>query len=480
MNEGEIVVVGSGPNGLAAAIRMAQAGRRVMVYEAMATPGGAVRTAELTHPRFRHDPGAAVFPVALASPFFRQLLLEEHGLTWIEPPLPLAHPLDDGRAAILSRSIAETAASLGSDRAVYGELLRPLVEVAGGLIIDLLAPPGWQRHPLALARFGQHAARSVTGFTASHFHGDEARALFAGSAAHSFLALDAPLTAGYALFLTILGHAVGWPIVQGGAANLTAALVDKLQTLGGTIETGHRVRTLDSLTRYSTFVFDTDPRQVAEIAGAWLPASYRRRLRRHRYGPGVFKLDYALDGPVPWSAEACHQAGTVHIGGGLEEIAYAERQVSLGRHPDRPFVIVSQPSLFDPTRAPAGKHTLWGYCHVPPGSNVDMTDRVERQIERFAPGFRERILARHVMRPADLHEWNPNLVDGAINGGLQDLRAYLAWALARPSPYATPDPAIIRCSAATPPGGGVHGMAGFHAAEFILRRDRKRGGGAFL
>jgi phytoene dehydrogenase-like protein len=331
------------------------------------------------------------------------------------------------------------------------------------------------RHPIAMARFGQHAIRSATGFVDSYFHGDEAAALFAGIAAHSFLPLSAPLTAGYGLFLALLGHHVGWPIAAGGAQHIASALVSVLQSLGGTVSLDCRIQQWDDLPLAPMVLFDTDPRQLAAIAGTRLPAPFRARLNRHRYGPGVFKIDYALDGPVPWTATDCHDAGTVHIGGTLEEIAQAEWEVSRGRHPERPFLLVCQPSLFDPTRAPAGKQTLWTYCHVPAGSNVDMTDRIERQIERFAPSFRDRILARHVMRPADLQAQNPNLVGGAINGGLQDLRSFLGWSLAWPSPYATPNPAIFRCSAATPPGGGVHGMAGFHAAEYALRRRRGQG-----
>lgn len=466
----DAIVIGSGPNGLAAAIHIAQHGHSVTVYEAVATPGGGLRSAELTLPGIIHDPFAAVFPVAAASPFFRNLGLERHGLGWIEPPALLAHPLDDGSAVMLYRSVEQTAEGLGSDREVYLQLVQPLVANAGRLIEDMLAPPGAQRHPVVLARFGPHAIRSATGFACSHFHGDEARALLAGNAAHSFLPLDAPLTAGFGLFLTILGHAVGWPIAEGGAGNVSSALVSVLRSHGGELQLDTPVRSLTGLPDARAVVFDTDPRQMAAIAGSHLPARFRARLARHRFGPAAFKLDYALDGPAPWSAADCLEAGTVHLGGSLEEIARSESDVTRGRQPEHPFVIVSQPSLFDPTRAPAGRHTLWAYCHVPAGSTFDMTERIERQIERFAPGFRDRILARHVMDPRDLETANANLVGGAINGGLQDLRTYLGWALSRPSPYATPNPSIFRCSAATPPGGGVHGMAGFHAAGYALRR----------
>ncbi len=468
----DAIVIGSGPNGLAAAIRLAQAERTVAVYEAASIPGGSTRSAALTLPGFIHDPFAAVFPATSASPFFRRLGLAEHGLEWIDPPALLAHPLDDGSAVMLYRSTERTAAGLGGDGAIYLELIQPFVTHAAQLIEDLLAPPGGQRHLLTLARFGPHAIRSATGFACSHFHADEARALLAGNAAHSFLPLEAPLTAGFGLFLMILGHAVGWPIAKGGAGTLASALVSSLHGLGGELHLDRPVRALAELPETNAVFFDTDPRQMASIAGSRLPPRFRARLARHRFGPGVFKIDYALEGPVPWTAAECLEAGTVHIGGSLEDISHSESEMTRGRHPDRPFVIVSQPSLFDATRAPRGRHTLWAYCHVPAGSSVDMTERIERQIERFAPGFRERILARHVMSPRDLEAANPNLVGGAINGGVQDLRAYVGWALARPSPYATPNPALFRCSAATPPGGGVHGMAGFHAAELALRQAR--------
>ena len=468
----DAVVVGSGPNGLAAAIRLAQAGRSVQVYESAASAGGGARSAELTLPGFVHDPYAAVFPVAAASPFFRGLGLDRHGLTMIEPPAALAHPLDDGRAVVLYHSIARTAEGLGADRDVYRRIMEPFVADAGLLAPDLLAPPRAQRHPIPTGRFGLHAVRSATGFACSHFHGDEARALLAGNAAHSFLPLESPLTAGFGLFLMVLGHAVGWPIPKGGAGNVSAALLSVLRSLGGDVLLDHPIRQWRNLPPASSFFFDTDPRQIAAICGPRVPWWFRARLRRHRYGPGAFKIDYALDGPVPWTAPECLDAGTVHIGGSLEEIARAESEVANHRIPEQPFVLVAQPSLFDPTRAPRGRHTLWAYCHVPPDSGVDMTERIERQIERFAPGFRDRILARRVMGPGDLEVANASLVGGAINGGVQDLRTFFAWARAWPSPYATPNPTIFRCSAATPPGGGVHGMCGFHAAEFALRRGR--------
>jgi phytoene dehydrogenase-like protein len=470
----DAIVIGSGPNGLGAAIRLAQAGRQVLVLEAAGTAGGGARSAALTLPGFVHDPFAAVFPLAAASPLFRTLDLGRHGLEWIEPPAALAHPLDDGRVVILYRSIERSAAALGADRDIYTGLMNPLLADVERLIPDVLAPPGGQRHPLAMARLMMHGIRSATGFASSYFHGDEARALLAGSAAHSFLPLDAPLTAGFGLYLSLLVHAVGWPIARGGAGRIPVALVSVLESLGGSVTLDYPVQTIADLpSRTCDIFFDTSPIRLAAIAGPQLPAGFRARLQRHRFGPGAFKVDYALDGPVPWAAAECLTAGTVHLGGTFEEIAHAESEVSAGRHPERPFVIASQPSLFDSTRAPTGHHTLWAYCHVPAGSPVDMTDRIDRQIERFAPGFRDRVLARHVMAPRDLEMVNPNLVGGAVNGGLQDVRTYLQWTLARPSPYATPNPALFRCSAATPPGGGVHGMAGFHAAEYALRRANR-------
>lgn len=467
-HQSDAIVVGSGPNGLAAAIRLAQAGLRVTILEANTRPGGAVRSSHLTLPTFIHDSGASVFPAALASPFFRSLDLASHGLEWLHPPAPLAHPLDDGSAVMLYRSVEETASRLGTDEDAYRSLLSPFVAESETLISDLLAPPRGIKHPAVLARFGVQAFRSAVGFAASHFHDDRSRALLAGNAAHSFLRMDEPLTAGYGLFLMLLGHACGWPIVRGGAGNLTAALVAVAERLGVTIEMEHPVRSMRDIPGARAVLFDTSPDQIATIAGKALPAAFRRGLRRHRFGPGVFKIDYALAAPVPWIAPECASAGTIHLGGNLEEIAISEAAVTRGDHPDHPFVIASQPSLFDPTRAPEGKHILWAYCHVPAGSTMDMTGRIERQIARFAPGFQELVLARHSRGPAELHAANANLVGGAINGGRQDIRAYLSWALGRPSPYATPNPLLFRCSGATPPGGGVHGMSGFHAAEQAL------------
>lgn len=466
----DVVVVGSGPNGLAAAIRLAQRGCNVVVLEAAASPGGCVTTEELTLPGFMHDVGAAVFPLAIASPFFSSLNLAKHGLRWIEPPIPVAHPLSNGAAVWVDRSIAATAARLGDDAGVYQEEMGCLCRDAPELVAGLLAPPSKLKNVRQIMRFAQYGRLSAHTHATSGFHGESAQALLAGHAAHSFLPLESPLTAGYGLFLNLLAHSAGWPIAAGGAGQVTNALAATLRDLGGEITIGAEVKSMANLPHFRKVVFDVDPRQLASIAGNALPDSFRKRLNRHRYGPGVFKLDYALSAPVPWAAAACRSAGTVHLGGLLEEIATSEREVWQGRHPERPFAIACQPSLFDASRAPAGKHTFWVYCHVPSGSKEDMADRIEAQIERYAPGFRDTVLARRVMFPSDLANRNANLVGGAINGGVQDWRTFASWALSRPSPYATPNPAIYRCSAATPPGGGVHGMAGYWAAEELLDR----------
>lgn len=466
----DAVVVGAGPNGLAAAIVLARAGRSVLVLEAEATTGGGCRTEELTLPGFRHDPCSAVHPLAAVSPFFRTLPLAAHGLAWVQPPLALAHPFNDGTAAVLARSLDETAASLGPDAAVYRRLLAPLVADFPILVEELLAPLRVPRHPFAMARFGLRAMRSGAGLARARFTGFRARAFFAGMAAHSLLPLEATATASFGLVLAMFGHAAGWPVARGGSQAITDALAAELRALGGEIRTGARIGSLTELDSVPAVLFDVTPRQLLRVAGSELPARYRGQLRRYRYGPGVFKVDWALDGPVPWSAPECRQAGTLHLGGTLEEIAESERDVAAGRHAARPFIIAAQPSLFDPTRAPAGKQTFWAYCHVPNGSTVDMTERIEAQIERFAPGFRERILARATRDTAALERYNENYLGGDINGGLQDLRQLFARPTIRWDPYSTPNPRLFLCSSSTPPGGGVHGMCGYHAAKSVLSR----------
>lgn len=461
----DAVVVGSGPNGLAAAITLAQAGHSVLVLEAADTSGGGLRSAELTLPGFQHDICAAVYPLAVASPFFCSLPLAEHGLTWVQPPVALAHPFDDGTAAILTRSVRQAAASLGPDARRYEQLVAPLVADWAKLARQVLGPLRPPRHPLVLTRFAFYGVRSACSLARGLFRGDRARGLFAGLAAHSLLPLEQPLTAAFGLFLGLAGHAVGWPVVRGGSQRLADALLSYLRSLGGEVATGVQVTALDDLPPACVVLFDVTPRQLLRIAGRRFPAGYRRVLARYRYGPGVFKVDWALAGPVPWRAAVCAKAATVHLGGTLAEIAAAERAVWQGKHPDRPFVLLVQPSLFDATRAPAGKHTLWAYCHVPNGSTVDMTAQIEAQIERFAPGFRDRILARSVMPPARLEAHNANCIGGDITGGVQDFRQLFTRPTARAVPYSTPARGIYICSASTPPGGGVHGMCGYYAAR---------------
>jgi len=468
----DAIVVGSGPNGLAAAITLARAGRSVVVYESHPTIGGGMRSAELTLPGFVHDICSAVQGMSMASPFFRGLDLARFGLELIDPPAPLAHPLDGGRVAVLKRSVADTAAGLGTDGAAYRRLMGPLVRDADK-VMDLVLAPIFRipRHPLAAARFGLSGLRSAVGLASGEFRGDEARALLTGVSAHSMLRLDRLLTASFGLVLAITAHAYGWPVVRGGTQQLADALAAELRSLGGEIVTDHPVTSFAELPTARAILFDTTPRSLAAIAGDRLPDGYRRRLEGFRYGPAIMKLDWALSAPIPWQAEGAARAGTVHVGGTMDEIRAAEEDVSRGRHPERPFVIVVQQSRFDTTRAPDGRHTGWAYCHVPSGSTFDMTQRIEAQVERFAPGFRDTILARSVRLPADMEAYNPNYVGGDINGGIQDLRQLFTRPVARLDPYSTPTRGIYLCSSSTPPGGGVHGMCGVWAARSALRRE---------
>ncbi|HET7701578.1 MAG TPA: NAD(P)/FAD-dependent oxidoreductase [Candidatus Limnocylindria bacterium] len=466
----DAVVVGAGPNGLAAAIQVARAGRTVAVYEANDEIGGGARSAALTLPGFVHDVCSAFHPLALASPFLRDLRLGEHGLRFIHPGAPLAHPLDDGSAVVLERSLDATARGLGTDGDAYASLMAPFVRSAADLYGEVLGPAVHvPRHPLLLARFGLLAMRSSRSL-AGRFHGEGARALVAGLAAHSFLPLEHPFTAALALLLGVGGHAVGWPVARGGSGEIARALGSYLRALGGNVITGRRVQQMSDLPTARAYLFDTTPAQLELIAADRLSAAYRRSLRRYRRGPGVFKIDYALDGPMPWRAAACLRAGTVHVGGTFDEISASERAVWRGEHPERPFVLVGQQSLFDDTRAPAGKHTLWAYCHVPNGSTEDMTARIEAQLERFAPGFAARVLARRVSAPADIERANANDLGGDIsNGSHAGLQLLMRPRIAL-DPYATSARDLYLCSAATPPGGGVHGMCGYHAARSALRR----------
>jgi phytoene dehydrogenase-like protein len=466
----DAVVVGSGPNGFAAAITLARAGRSVLLLEAKATVGGGMRSSALTLPGFVHDVCSAIHPLGKGSPFFKTLPLEDHGLAWIPPPAAAAHPLDDGAAAILEGSVEATADGLGADGAAYRRLMEPLVRDWDALAPDLLGPLRLvPRHKLALLRFGLRGLWPASTLARALFRGPRARALFAGLAAHSILPLERPFTAAFGLVLGALGHAVGWPLPRGGSQQIADALAAHLRSLGGEIVTGAMVDSVDELPQARSILLDVTPRQLLKMAGHRLPGRYRRRLERYRYGPGVFKLDAALDGPIPWRAAACARAGTVHLGGTLEEIAAAEAAVWRGEHPERPYVLVAQQSLFDPTRAPAGNHTLWAYCHVPNGSTKDMTGAIVAQLERFAPGFRDRVIAMHTMGPADYERMNPNDVGGDINGGAQDLGQMFTRPVASLDPYRTPGPGLYLCSSSTPPGGGVHGMCGYHAAHSALR-----------
>jgi phytoene dehydrogenase-like protein len=464
----DAVVVGSGPNGLAAAITVARAGRSVLVLEAADTVGGGVRTAELTLPGFRHDVCSAIYPMAEASPCFRELPLAEHGLELVHPSAPMAHPLDDGTAVMLERSVKETAAGLGADAEAYRKVMAPLVDRSGRLEPFLFGRSPIPRHPLVGARFAVLALRSAVGL-AKRYRGTRARALFAGLAAHSIQDLYRMPTASFGLVLGLFAHMHGWPFVRGGAQGLADALAAYLRSLGGEIEPGRHVGSVDELPRSQLTLLDVTPRQVLRIAGHRLPARYARALRRYRYGPGVFKVDWALDGPVPWTAPDCARAATVHLGGTFEEIAESERAVWSGEVPEQPFVLAAQQSLLDATRAPEGKHTLWAYCHVPNGSTVDMTERIEAQVERFAPGFRELILERSVVGPAELERYNENYIGGDIVGGVQDLRQLYTRPTIRLNPYSTPVDGLYICSSSTPPGGGVHGLCGYYAARSALK-----------
>jgi phytoene dehydrogenase-like protein len=430
-----------------------------------------VRSAELTLPGFIHDVCSAVHPLAAGSPFFSKLPLETYGLEFIYSPASLAHPFDNGTAVVLDRSVEVTSESLGRDESAYRKLFLPIVKGWKELADDLLGPPRFPRHPLTVARFGVHAIRSAKGLAESAFLEDRTRALFAGLAVHSFVALHRIATAAFGLMLGAMGHAIGWPIARGGSQSIANALAKYFIELGGQIITDNRITSLEQLPPARAILCDLTPRQVLRVAEGSLPARFRRKLNRYRYGPGAFKMDWALSSPVPWTAGECSQTATVHLGGSFEEILSSEQQVAEGGHAQKPFVILSQPTLFDGSRAPSGQHTLWAYCHVPNGSPLDMTDRIERQIERFAPGFRDCILARSAMSPIDLEYHNANLIGGDINGGSQDLSQMFLRPTA--SLYSTPRKGLYICSSSTPPGGGVHGLCGYHAARVALRKSLK-------
>jgi phytoene dehydrogenase-like protein len=468
----DAVIVGSGPNGLAAAVALAEQGLSVRVFEAHPQIGGGTRTAELTLPGFAHDVCSAVHPMGFLSSFLRRLPLAQHGLEWIHPPASVAHPLEDGSAVILERSLERTAQDLEEDAQSYAALLRPFVRAGLPLLDDLTDPLRWPRHPLAMARFGLHALRSAQGL-AGRFGGSRARALLAGCAGHSILPLSRPLSGGVGLIFALTAHLTDWPVARGGSHAITLALARHLEALGGSIETAHEIRSLRELPPARAVLLDVAPAQLCSLGRDVLPASYRQRLDRYRYGPGVFKLDWALAGPIPWKDPRCGLASTVHVGGTLEEIAASEQAAFRGEICERPFVIATQQSHFDATRAPAGCHTGYAYCHVPTASTVDMTERIEAQIERFAPGFRGLVLARRAHAPLDFATYNPSFVGGAIAGGVADLGQFVTRPVARIDPYSTPNPRLFLCSAATPPGGGVHGLCGHHAARSVLARMRR-------
>lgn len=469
MDTVDTIVIGSGPNGLAAAITLAQAGWKVRVLEAAPTPGGGMRTAESTLPGFLHDVCSACHPMGVLSPFLSTLPLREHGLTWLEPKVSVAHPLDEGPAALLAGSVDETAAGLGLDGAAYRALMDPFVANGEALFADALAPLGVPSHPLVMARFGLEAWRSAVGL-AGRFQTDGARALLAGCAAHATQPLENPFTAAMTLMFLVAAHRRPWPVAAGGSATIARAMVSYLESLGGEVVCDQRVTDLRDLPACKAVLFDTSPDQLASLGSTWLPPNYVAALEHYRYGPGSFKVDWALDGPIPWRDPAVGSASTVHLGGRLEAIAAAERAAFEGRHTEDPYVLMVQQSSLDPSRAPAGKHTGYAYMHVPHGSRRDCTALIEAQVERFAPGFRDLVLARHVTRPEDFHSYNANYVGGAVTGGVADWRQLFTRPVARIDPYTTPHPRLFIGSASTPPGGGVHGMCGHFAAKSVLSR----------
>jgi phytoene dehydrogenase-like protein len=470
MQSYDAVVVGAGPNGLAAAIVLARAGLSTLILEGHDTIGGGARSVELTLPGFIHDICSAIHPMAAVSPFMRTLPLAEHGLEWRYSPAAIAHPLDDGTAAVLDESLDVTAQKLGADGDAWRRLMKPLASHADDLFDDILRPIRLiPRHPFVMARFGKDALRSSAAI-AKRFHTDHGRALLGGCAAHAFVPLDWAGSASFGIVLAVAGHATGWPCARGGSVAIVNAMASYFRSLGGEIRTSHRVTSLRDVPPSRAVIFDVTPRQLAAIAESDLPSSYLGKLRRFKYGPGVFKVDFALDGPIPWRAEECKRSATVHVGGTFEQIAEHEAAIWRGVTTKKPFVLVAQQSMFDDTRAPAGKHTGWAYCHVPNGSTEDMTDAIESQIERFAPGFRDRILAKHTINAAQYEAHNPNMIGGDIGGGANNLVQFVMRPFPSLDPYATPNPRLFIGSSSTPPGGGVHGMCGYWAAQSALKR----------
>lgn len=466
----DAVIVGSGPNGLAAAIRLALEGLSVKIFEASDTIGGGMRTKELMQQGFHHDVCSAIHPMAAASPFMKKLPLDQYGLRWIHPEICAAHPLDDEPAAIITGDLHDTAFQLGEDEEVYKSIVGPIAENWDTLTKDFLGPLRFPRKPFQLAAFGLKGLQPATLYR-RHFKSERAKALFAGMAAHSILPLSSAATSAIGLIFYGAAHTGGWPIAKGGSQSIADAMGGYLESLGGIIETGFEVTDINQLPKAKAVLFDLTPLQVSDIMGDKFPSSYRNKLKKFKYGSGAFKIDYVLSEPVPWKDEQCKRAGTVHLGGTFDEIAESEKEMSKGGHPEKPFVLVAQQSLFDDSRAPKGKHTLWAYCHVPNGSTVDMTDAIEIQIERFAPGFKETIVQKQTMNTEDLHEYNANYIGGDINGGRQDITQLFSRPISFYQPYATPAEGIYFCSSSTPPGGGVHGMCGYHAATLALKKE---------
>ena len=470
MEKYDCTIIGSGPNGLSAGIYLAQKGLKVLILEAASTPGGGMRTAQLTLPGFHHDVCAAVHPTGFLSPWFKQLALEQFGLEWIFPEVSVAHPLDGQPAVLLSQSVNETAMGLGIDANAYRRLLQPLAEHIDWLMEDSLAPLGIPKNLGFMAGFGAKALLPAQTFARWFFKEERAKALFAGCAGHTILPFDQLFTAAMGLVFLAMGHAVRWPVARGGSQSIVGSMVRCFEAAGGQIRCNTHIRNKKEIPPSKVILFDTDPYQLADIMGDELPTGYAARLRRYHLGPGVFKVDYALAGPIPWKDPQCLRASTVHVGGTLAEIAAGEKQAWNGHHSDHPFVLVAQQSLFDSTRSPAGQHTGWAYCHVPHGSTVDMNDLIDRQIERFAPGFRDLVLARSSMNSPQYHAYNANYVGGAVTGGAIHLPQLFTRPVARLNPYSTPNPKVFICSASTPPGGGVHGMNGYHAARSVFKQ----------
>lgn len=465
----DAIITGSGPNGLSAAIRLQQRGLATAVFEQASSPGGAARTQELTLPGFKHDVGSAIHPLTIASPFLKTLPLSSHGLDWVYPEIPFAHPFSDGTAIAAYRQVEQTAMQMGTDRAAYRSLFNQLTGIWEDISPDLLGPLSLPRHPLKFASFGLRAGLSAKALAKIYFREEKSRAFFYGAAAHSTLPLTNWASAAFGLVLFTLAHKIGWPFPRGGAAKITEALLAYYQSLGGKLYLNYPVRNMQALPDAKAYIFDLTPKQLVAIEGTGLPPLYRRRLEHFRYGAGVFKIDWALHNPIPFTNEACRKAGTIHFGYSTTEMERSERVIYGNGIVKEPYVLLAQHSPFDPSRAPAGKHTAWAYCHIPNNSRLNMTEEIENQIEKAAPGFKDSIIARATHTAPQMEAFDPNLVGGDINGGKQDIRQLFTRPVASFSPYATPNPQVYICSSSTPPGGGVHGMGGFHAAEKVLK-----------